>query len=90
MFQTFLLLLFLVLGCCLALMTLVVLLDWTINLKVNSGAPGGVDLRMPKVPWGYYALTTALILTAFVFLLRRLVAAWTRRSRHAEVDAAGR
>jgi hypothetical protein len=76
-------LLLLILAFCLTLMTLVVLMDWDIHLKVTGRAPGDVNLRMPEVSWGYYALITALIFAAFVSLLRRLVAAWKNRSRHA-------
>jgi len=82
-FQTFLLLLLSVFGLCMALLTLVILMNWNINIKVNGEAPGDVDFHIPVVFWGYYALITAFIFIAFVSLLRRLVAAWKNRSRHA-------
>jgi hypothetical protein len=50
---------------------------------VDTGASGNFKFHLPQVSWVYYALTTALIFTAFVSLLRRLVAAWKNRSRHA-------
>ena len=83
MFQTFLLLLLLVFGLCLALVTLAVLLAWNIRLNVETGATADVHFILPQMSWAYYALITALILTAFILLLRRLVAAWKNRSRHA-------
>jgi hypothetical protein len=83
MFQTFLLLLLLVFELCLALVTLAILMAWNIRLNVDTGADANVNFHLPEVSWVYYALTTALILTAFILLLRRLVAAWKNRSRHA-------
>jgi hypothetical protein len=38
---------------------------------------------LPQVSWIYYALITVVIFAAFTQLLRRLVAAWKNRSRHA-------
>jgi hypothetical protein len=83
MFQTFLLLLLLVLGLCLAFVTLAILLAWNIRLNVDTGATADVNFTLPEVSWVYYALITALIFTAFILLLKRLVAAWKNRSRYA-------
>ena len=83
MFQTFLLLLLLVFGLCLAVLTLAILLAWNIILNVDTGASAKVNFTLPEVSWVYYALITALIFTAFILLLKRLVAAWKNRSRHA-------
>ena len=83
MFQTFLLLLLLVFGLCLAVLTLAILLAWNIILNVDTGASANVNFTLPEVSWVYYALITALIFTAFILLLKRLVAAWKNRSRHA-------
>src|SRR3954447_18518717 len=82
-FQTFLLLLLLVVGLCLAVLTLVFFMSWNIKFKWDAGASGDVNFRIPEVSWGYYALITALMFSAFVLLLRRLVAAWKNRSWHA-------
>jgi hypothetical protein len=83
MFQIFLLLLLLVIGLCLALLTLVVFMAWDIKLGVDTGAKGDFHFFLPEVSWIYYALVTALVSTTFILLLRRLVAAWKNRSRHA-------
>lgn len=83
MFQTLLLLLLLVCGLCLAFVTLAILMAWTIKLKVDTGTSANFKFHLPQVSWVYYALITALIFTAFVSLLRRLLAAWKNRSRHA-------
>jgi len=82
-FQTFLLSLLLVFGLCLAFLTLAVLLSWNVNLNVDTGAPSEVTFLLPVVSWVYYALFTGLILAAFVLLLKRLIAAWRKRSRNA-------
>ena len=77
-FQTFLLALLLVVGLCLAGLTLVVFMSWTVNFNVETGAPAGVHFLLPKVHWGYYAVSAA-----FVLLFRRLLGAWKKRSRNA-------
>jgi hypothetical protein len=82
-FQTFLLSVLLVFGLCLAALTLAVLLSWNVNLDVDTGAPSDVTFKLPVVSWVYYALFTGLVLTAFVLLLKRLITAWTKRSRKA-------
>jgi hypothetical protein len=82
-FQTFLLLLLLVLGLCVAFVTLVVLMAWNIRLNLETGAPADVHFFLPQVSWIYFALITVVIFAAFTQLLRRLVAAWKNRSRHA-------
>jgi hypothetical protein len=83
MFQIFMLLLLLVIGLCLALLTLIIFMAWNITLDVDTGAEGNFQFYLPEVSWIYYALITTLIFTAFILLLRRLVAAWKNRSRHA-------
>jgi hypothetical protein len=82
-FQTFLLLLILVIGLCLALLTLFVFMEWNVKINLDTGAPGQFYFSLPEVSWGYFALFTAVIFTAFVLLLKRLVVAWKRRGRHA-------
>jgi hypothetical protein len=82
-FQTFLLSFLFVFGLCMAGLTLVILMSWDIHLNVDTGAPADVHFLLPKVSWAYYALFTGLVFAAFVLLLRRLVAAWKKRSRHA-------
>jgi hypothetical protein len=82
-FQTFLLLLLLVVGLCLAGLTLVIVMAWNVKLNVETGAPADVHFTLPKVHWGYFALFTGLVFAAFVLLLRRLLTAWKYRSRNA-------
>jgi hypothetical protein len=82
-FQTFLLLLLLLFGLCVAFVTLAILLAWNIRLNLETGAPADVHFFLPQVSWIYYALITVVIFAAFTQLLRRLVAAWKNRSRHA-------
>ena len=79
-FQTFLVSLLLVFGLLLAFLTLAVLLSWNVRLNVDTGAPADVHFFLPVVSWVYYAVFTGLVFAAFVLLLRRLVAAWKKRS----------
>jgi hypothetical protein len=80
MFQTFMLLLVLVIGLCLALLTLIIFKRWSIDLDLDTGAPGQFHFYLPQVSWVYYALFTALIFAAFVLLLKRLYVAWKKRA----------
>ena len=82
-FQTFLLVLLLLFGLCMAGLTLVILMSWNINLDIETGSSANVNFRLPVVSWVYYALFTGLVFAAFAFLLKRLVAAWKKRSRNA-------
>jgi hypothetical protein len=82
-FQTFLLVLLLLFGLCLAFLTLVILMSWNINLHVETGSSANVNFELPVVSWVYYALFTGLVFAAFALLLKRLVAAWKQRSRNA-------
>jgi hypothetical protein len=82
-FQTFLLVLLLAFGLCMAGLTLVILMSWNINLHVDAGGSANVHFTLPEVSWVYYALFTGLVFAAFVLLLKRLVAAWKKRSRNA-------
>ena len=83
-FQTFLLSLLLVFGLCMAFLTLVIYMAWTIKLNVDLGLPRlESHFRLPAVSWVYYALVTGLVFAAIVLLLRRLLIAWKKRSRNA-------
>jgi hypothetical protein len=82
-FQTFLLAFLLVFGLCLAGVTFIFFMSWNVHLNVNTGAPADVHFFLPKVSWAYYALFTGLVFAVFILLLRRLVAAWKKRSRNA-------
>ncbi len=82
-FQTFLLTLLLVFGLCLTGLTLVFLMSWDINLNVDAGGSANVHFILPEVSWVYYAVFSGLVFAAFVLILRRVVAAWKKRSRHA-------
>jgi hypothetical protein len=81
-FQTFLLLLMLVIGLCLAGLTLFYAMSWDLRLNVDTGAPTDVHFTLPNVHWGYFALFSGLVFAAFVLLLKRLVAAWKKRGRN--------
>src|SRR5215210_3852867 len=82
-FQTFLLSFLLVFGLLMAGLTLVIFMSWNVNLNLDAGGSADVHFTLPVVSWAYYALFTGLVLAAFVLLLRRLVAAWKKRSRNA-------
>jgi hypothetical protein len=82
-FQTFLLSFLLVFGLLMAGLTFVVFMAWNVKLNVQTGAPADVRFTLPEVSWVYYALFTGLVLAAFILLLRRLLKAWKKRSRHA-------
>jgi hypothetical protein len=82
-FQTFLLSLLLLIGVCLAGLTLVVFMQWNVHLNLDTGAPAEVHFFLPKLSWGYYALFSGVVFGAFALLLRRLLKAWKRRSRKA-------
>src|SRR5215203_4218901 len=82
-FQTFLLSLLLVFGLCMAGLTLLFYMSWDIHLNLNTGAHANVHFFLPKVSWVYYAVFTGLVFAAFVLLLKRLLAAWKKRSRNA-------
>ena len=84
MFQTFLLLLLLVFGLCMAVLTLAVLMSWDIHLNCGPWSTRlDIHFTLPVVSWAYYALFTGLVFAAFVLLLRRLLRAWKKRSRNA-------
>jgi hypothetical protein len=83
-FQTFLLSLLLVFGLCMAALTLVVYMSWTIKLNVDLGLPRlETHFILPEVSWGYYAVFTGLVFALIVLLLRRLITAWRERSVNA-------
>ena len=82
-FQTFLLSFLLVFGLLMAGLSLVVFMSWNVHLNVETGAPADVHFFLPEVSWVYYAVFTGLVFAAFVLLLRRLLAAWKKRSRKA-------
>jgi hypothetical protein len=50
---------------------------------VDAGGSANVHFTLPEVSWVYYALFTGLVFAAFALLLKRLVAAWKKRSREA-------
>jgi hypothetical protein len=82
-FQTFLLSLLLILGLCLAGLTLVFFMSWDVHLNVDAGGSANAHLTLPEVSWVYYALFAGLVFAGFVLLLRRLLTAWKKRSRNA-------
>jgi hypothetical protein len=82
-FQTLLLAFLLIFGLLMAGLTLVIVMSWNVNLNVDTEASADVHFTLPVVSWVYYALFTGLVLATFVLLLRRLVAAWKKRSRNA-------
>ena len=82
-FQTFLLSFLLVFGLCMAGLTFLFFMARDFNLNVDAGGSANVHFTLPEVSWVYYALFTALVLAAFVLLLRRLLTAWKKRKRNA-------
>ena len=82
-FQTFLLSLLLVFGLCTAGLTLFFFMSWDVHLNYDAGGSANAHFTLPEVSWVYYALFTGLVFAAFVLLLKRLVAAWKKRSRNA-------
>ena len=82
-FQSFLLSFLLVFGLLMAGLTLVFLMSWDIRFNYDAGGSANAHIILPEVSWIYYALFTGLVLAAFVLLLKRLVAAWKKRSRKA-------
>jgi hypothetical protein len=82
-FQTFLLSLLLVFGLCMAALTLVIYMSWTIHLNVETGSRMNTHFTLPVVSWAYYALVTGVVFALIVLLLRRLLTAWKNRSRNA-------
>src|SRR5215212_1830997 len=83
-FQTFLLSLLLVFGLCLAGLTLVIYMSWYIKLNLPvEGSRMNIHFTLPNVSWPYYAVFSGLVFALFVLLLRRLVAAWKKRSLNA-------
>jgi hypothetical protein len=82
-FQTFLLVLLLVFGFCMAGLTLVFFMSWDIHLNYDAGGSANAHITLPEVSWIYYALFTGLVFAAFILLLIRLLTAWKKRSRNA-------
>jgi hypothetical protein len=82
-FQTFLLVLLLVFGFCMAGLTLVIYMSWDIHLNYDAGGSANAHITLPEVSWIYYALFTGVVFAAFILLLRRLLTAWKKRSRNA-------
>lgn len=79
LFQTFVLVLLLLLSVCLGGLALVVGMSWDIRLKYTTDAPANVNFTLPEVHWLFYALPAIIFLIAFVFGLKRLVIAFRRR-----------
>ncbi len=82
-FQTILLSFLLVFGLLMAGFTLVIFMSWNVTFELDTAAPADVHFFLPKLSWGYFALFTGLVFAAFFLLLKRLVAAWKKRSRNA-------
>jgi hypothetical protein len=82
-FQTFLLSFLLVFGLCMAGLTLVFFMSWDIHLNYDAGGSANAHIKLPEVSWIYYALFTGVVFAAFALLLKRLAAAWKKRSRNA-------
>ena len=83
LFQTFVLVLLLLLSVCLGGFALIVGLAWDVRLKVTSEAPANVNFILPEVHWIYFALPAMIFFMAFVVALKRLVVALRRRQRAA-------
>ena len=85
LFQTFVLVLLLLLSVCLGGLALVVGMSWDIRLKYTTDAPANVNFSLPEVHWVFYALPAIIFFIAFVVGLKRLVFALRRRQRRASV-----
>jgi hypothetical protein len=83
LFQTFVLVLLLLLSLCLGLLALFFAMSWDLALEVNTDAPANVNVSLPEVHWIFYALPAIIFLIAFVVLLKRLINAWRGRKRPA-------
>jgi hypothetical protein len=83
LFQTFVMVLVLLLSVCLGGLALVVGMGWDIRLKYTTDAPANVNFSIPEVHWIFYALPAIIFFIAFVVGLKRLVIAMRRRQRPA-------
>lgn len=83
LFQTFVLVLLLLLSVCLGGFALIFGMAWDVRLKVTSEAPANVNFILPEVHWIFYALPAMIFFMAFVVALKRLVVALRRRQRAA-------
>lgn len=83
LFQTFVLVLLLLLSVCLGGLALVFGMSWDIRLNYTTDAPANVNFILPEVHWIFYALPAMIFFIAFVVGLKRLVIALRRRHRSA-------
>ena len=81
LFQTFVLVLLLLLSVCLGVLALVFAMSWDMTLEVTSDAPASVNVSLPEVYWIVYALPALIFLISFIVLLRRLIMACRGRNR---------
>jgi hypothetical protein len=78
LFQTYVLVLLLLLSVCLGGLALVFGMSWDISLRYTTDAPANVNFTLPEVHWIFYALPAIIFFIAFVVGLRRLVIALQR------------
>jgi hypothetical protein len=83
LFQTFVLVLLLLLSVCLGGLALVFGMSWDIRLNYTTDAPANVNFILPEVHWIFYALPAMIFFIAFVVALKRLAIALRRRHRSA-------
>jgi hypothetical protein len=83
LFQTFVLVLLLLLSVCLGGIALVIGMSWDIRFHYTSDAPAKFNFSIPEVHWIIYALPAIIFFIAFVAGLKRLVIALRRRQRPA-------
>jgi hypothetical protein len=83
LFQTFVLMLQLLLSMCLGVLALFFAMSWDLTLEVTTDAPANVHVSLPEVHCIFYALPAIIFFIAFVVLLKRLFIAWRKRNRPA-------
>jgi hypothetical protein len=83
LFQTFVVVLLLLLSMCFGVFALIFGRAWDVTLKVTSGSSANVHFTLPEVHWIFYALPAIIFFIAFVVALKRLIIASRKRHRSA-------
>ena len=83
LFQTFVVVLLLLLSMCFGVFALIFGMAWDVTLKVKSGSSANVHFTLPEVHWIFYALPAIIFFIAFVVALKRLIIASRKRHRSA-------
>ena len=83
LFQTFVVVLLLLLSMCFGVFALIFGMAWDVTFKVTSGSSANVHFILPEVHWIFYALPAIIFFIAFVVALKRLIIASRKRHRSA-------